>query len=685
MSNPEEEKLRPIHAAIQDTVHSLDIGVGQRVLRGVLLVVTLGVLLLLYAGNQFSSLRYPEAMDQAQLGRNLLRGDGYTTQFIRPLSMWQLMNCPRWRNTMLEKHPDLMNPPAYPVLIGTLFYMVQKGGLWPGDEPPPSWKWGEPQTMRQRMFELMSWPYWTWTLSGIALAWLLFWVLPRALRMRLRKGELPWHAVGILFFLTLFALFWAPTTSFTVPPEQAPTGFGPDRWIVYGLGIPLTLINGWLTYFIARRLFDRRVGVMAAALFVLSEAICQYAISGLNVMFAMMWLCLATFALVVANDLLTQERRPVIALLLTLLSGAIIGAAFLVKYSAGWLLLPACILAWRMWGLGRGGWVALAMVAMFLSLAGPWMARNYWRCNNPLGLADTGIYEKVPSLLRDNLQRSLEPNFAAATLPLILNKASRNAREIWTDNPWATGSGVVLAFFVASLFYRFRRSSVHRFKWFTVGGAATFFLVTCVLGLQPRPPNCLAQEGNLLVLMAPLITMYGAALFFTMLDRLQIFVPLWRGCVVALFVAATALPVGLRLIGPTADRYAYPPYFPPKIALATSYLDTQEYMVSDQPWAVAWYGNRRCFWLPMHRKQLYNINDLHQHISALLLTPVTLNRRFLSEIVYDEWWPWADILRFLKVPQDFPLKEAIPPNRFEGVNMLFFCDRKRWVDPAPSK
>lgn len=87
----------------------------------------------------------------------------------------------------------------------------------------------------------------------------------------------------------------------------------------------------------------------------------------------------------------------------------------------------------------------------------------------------------------------------------------------------------------------------------------------------------------------------------------------------------------------------------------------------------------------MHRKQLYNINDLHQHISALLLTPTTLNRRFLSEIVYDEWWPWADILRFLKVPQDFPLKEAIPPNRFEGVNMLFFCDRKRWVDPPPDK
>jgi hypothetical protein len=685
VSNPEEERLRPIQAAIQDTVHSLDIGIGQRVLRGVLLAVTLGTLLLLYAGNQFCGLRYPEAMDQAQLGRNLVRGDGYTTQFIRPLSIWQQLNCPRWRNAMLDKHPDLMNPPAYPVLIGAVFYMVQKGDLWPGSEPAPSWKWGEPQTLRQRMFEVMRWPGWQWTLGLLAIAWLLFVVMPRALRMKLRKGELPWHGVGILLCLTLFAFFWVPATSFKVEAEQTGLSFGPDRWIVYGLGIPLALFNGWLVYLIARRLFDRRVGVTAAALFVLSETICQYAISGLNVMFTMMWLNLATLALVAANDLHAQERRPVIALLLALLAGAIIGVAFLTKYAAGWLLLPACILAWRMWGWVRGPWVALGMLAMFLSLAAPWMARNYWRCNNPLGLATTNIYEKVPSLPRENLQRSLEPNFAPATLPMIASKAVRNAREIWTDSPWVSGGGVVMAFFAAALFHRFRRPSVNRFKWFAVGGAMVFFLAACVLGLQPRPPNCLAQEGNLLVLMIPLATMYAAALFFTLLDRLQIFVPLWRGSVVGLFIAATALPTGLRLIGQPADRYAYPPYLPPKIAEASNYLDAKEFMVSDQPWAVAWYGNRRCIWIPMQREQFYKINDLHQHIAAMLLTPVSLNRRFLSEVIYDEWWPWADVLRFLKVPRDFPLKEAIPPERFEGVNMLFFCDRKRWADAAPGK
>ena len=679
--------MRPMQAAIQDTVHSLDIGVGQRVLRGVLLTVSLVAVLLVYAGNQFCGLRYPEAMDQAQLGRNLARGDGYTTRFIRPLSMWQELNCPRWHNAMIDRHPDLMNPPAYPALIGSLLYMVQKGDLWPADAPRPTWKPGEPQTVREFMFEWLHWPYWSWTCGILAAVWLL-WVMQRSLRMKLRRGELPWHGVGIFLCLVLMALFWVPVTSFKVAPEEAGTIFGPDRWIAYGLGIPLTLLNGYLTYLIARRLFDRRVGVTAAALFVLSETTCQYAISGLNVMFTMLWLSLAAFALVVAADLRAQDRRPVIAVLLALAAGAIIGLAFLTKYAAGWILLPACILAWRLWGWQRGIWVAVGMTALFLLVTTPWMARNFWLSNNPMGLATTSIYEKVPALLRANLQRSLEPGFGAADIKEVAAKTTRNMREVWIESPWVTGGGVIMAFFVVTLFHRFRRSTVNRFKWFTVGGAAVLFLATCMVGLQPRPPNSLAQEGNLLVLLTPLMTMYAAALFFTLLDRLQIYIPVWRGCVVALFMATTALPVlialapalqAFYLFGPMSDRYAYPPYYPPKIAEAAGYLDSKEFMVSDQPWAVAWYGDRRCIWIPINPKQFYDLNDLHQHISGLLLTPITLNRRMLSEIMFDEWWPWAPILRFLKLPEDFPLKAA---KRIEGVNMVLYCDRQRWTDES---
>jgi hypothetical protein len=145
--------------------------------------------------------------------------------------------------------------------------------------------------------------------------------------------------------------------------------------------------------------------------------------------------------------------------------------------------------------------------------------------------------------------------------------------------------------------------------------------------------------------------------------------------VVGLFIALTAMPLVFRLTGPTPERFAYPPYYPPKVAQAAGYLEPKEYMASDQPWSVAWYGDRRCFWLPTAPEEFYKINDLHQHIAALLLTPVSLNRRFFTEIMQDEWWPWVTILRFLKFPDDFPLKAG---RQLEGVNMILVCDRKRW-------
>ena len=57
-------------------------------LRGVALGCVAAVFLWGYAATQFNGLRHPEAMDQAQVACNLTRGDGFTTRFIRPLSIW---------------------------------------------------------------------------------------------------------------------------------------------------------------------------------------------------------------------------------------------------------------------------------------------------------------------------------------------------------------------------------------------------------------------------------------------------------------------------------------------------------------------------------------------------------------------------------------------------------------------
>jgi len=106
---------------VQKAVWAIDVGAGRWfVLWGaaVLLAVALS---LIYTAKQFRGLERGEAMDMAQLARNIARGQGFTTYVIRPLSLWQLENHARDHQPRLMNHPDLYNPPLYPLLLAALF------------------------------------------------------------------------------------------------------------------------------------------------------------------------------------------------------------------------------------------------------------------------------------------------------------------------------------------------------------------------------------------------------------------------------------------------------------------------------------------------------------------------------------------------------------------------------------
>jgi len=106
---------------IQKAIWAIDLGAGRCfILWGgaVLLAVALS---LLYTSDQFRGLERGEAMDMAQLARNIARGQGFTTYVIRPLSLWQLENHATDHQSRLMNHPDLYNPPLYPLALAALF------------------------------------------------------------------------------------------------------------------------------------------------------------------------------------------------------------------------------------------------------------------------------------------------------------------------------------------------------------------------------------------------------------------------------------------------------------------------------------------------------------------------------------------------------------------------------------
>ena len=76
-----------------------------------------------------------EAMDSAQLARNMAEGKGYTTSFIRPFSMYLLKEHNQLSQgaspgrlgeltQIKERHPDISNPPIYPVFLAGLMKVL---------------------------------------------------------------------------------------------------------------------------------------------------------------------------------------------------------------------------------------------------------------------------------------------------------------------------------------------------------------------------------------------------------------------------------------------------------------------------------------------------------------------------------------------------------------------------------
>ena len=78
---------RPFENRIQNLVYNVDVGIGLRLIKGGLYILFILIVMLLYTATQFRGLKDPEAMDHAQLGRNLMTHGRFITQCVRPASM----------------------------------------------------------------------------------------------------------------------------------------------------------------------------------------------------------------------------------------------------------------------------------------------------------------------------------------------------------------------------------------------------------------------------------------------------------------------------------------------------------------------------------------------------------------------------------------------------------------------
>jgi hypothetical protein len=614
---------------IQTLIHKLEMEGGVRWLNR--LVFALGVLALMvwYDTHCYHSLDTPAAMDAAQVGRNLAEGKGFSTECIRPFSIYLLQQHNHSAAAAGQgdpaklngRHPDLANAPLYPTLLAGLFKVTS-----------PKWE-----------LELEK-PFW----GGGG----------HFLRYK------PEFEIALLNQLLLIAAIF-------------------------------------ITYKLTRALFDATAARVATLLMVWADHLWKFSVSGLPtllllvIFLGLVW-CLVAFETAGTGEAPNEPRR----LRLALLAGLLAGLGTLTLYGFGWVMIPVT-LYFILFGGARRAPMAVGALLVFAVTVAPWAARNLLVSGTLLGTAGYAALEGSFRFGGTSLMQSLDPNITHVfgLMPYVV-KLRTVLPDLLQRGVPELGGGWIGCLFLAGLLLGLRSTTARRLRYFTVMCLAVF-LVATALGQTPLGlANPEISEENFLVLLSPLAVMFGVAFFLTLLDQIDIqWLPMRYLAIAAMLVLTRAL-FFFTLLPPNERLVANPPYSPVDVQRFNQWIHPNELIMSDLPWAVAWYADRPCVWTTLDAgPQFFQLNDYIKHVSALYLSEQTMDGKLMADCLErgaNSWYgfifqrvgvhplkgnetvdPWEVYVS--TSPSDprrsFPLHYA-PPNSF--ASGLFLADRTRW-------
>src|SRR5947199_7856612 len=99
---------------IQRAVHAMEAGGLAVWIRRGLVVLTIALIGIFYFMSQFRGLATSQAMDQAQIGRAIANGQGWSSKFARPISIGQLQG--HGKNVATQIWVDSYNAPLPPLV-----------------------------------------------------------------------------------------------------------------------------------------------------------------------------------------------------------------------------------------------------------------------------------------------------------------------------------------------------------------------------------------------------------------------------------------------------------------------------------------------------------------------------------------------------------------------------------------
>jgi len=507
------------------------------------------VLILLALGNLFTlfrGLNSPHAMDQAQIAREIARGNGFTTKLIRPAAYYQAATAEK-RAVSLLGFQDTYHSPLNPLLNAAVLKLIKA-------DKPDTWQMG-PNDM--------------------------IYPLDRVIAM-----------VSTLFFLL-------------------------------AIGV---------NYLLIARIFDTKIAGVCAILMLFCEAFWGFALSGLPQMLMLLLFSCGIYFVYRAVEAAAEGR---LAMTPAVIAGVFFTLLALTHWMTVWIALGYIIFA-AIALRPRGILGILVLVLLVIAAIGP-MLRNQGITDSPFGTAFLTLYNGLGNGAEDAVMRDVD--LAAAPLAIDTGMALQILRTTLlqlTHIISLLGGIIVAPLFFISLLHPFKRQPIATFRW-----AILLMWITTAFGLalfgitiEPLDPN------QLHLLFAPIMTAYGLAFISILWSRLEFVTatPLLRNVHHIIIVALCALPLAITL--PTKVRIGmqvrdrggvpnWPPYYAPalnhKTAGLKAWVEKNQVVFSDQPWAVAWYADRVSIWLPPTKEGFLKLEEVASNLQTpcvgILISP----------------------------------------------------------------
>jgi 4-amino-4-deoxy-L-arabinose transferase-like glycosyltransferase len=587
---------------LQEWIHRFEEGVGARYVRWSVAVFGFLLVAVLYDSFCFRNFSNPEAMETAQLARNIAKGEGYVTDYVRPISMYLTSTRTANQSPLLkEGHRDISNAPLYPLLLAPL--------------------------------------------------------------LRFTPGP------GDLASLRVFNIY------------------GPDLYIAL-LNQLLLGIGTMLVFRLALDWFNRRVAWLSAILFVLTELYWRFSISGLSTIL-LIDLVLGLALLLTAFDRGNREGAGTARLLLLAAGiGIVTALGMLTRYSTGWLLVPVLIFVITCSTQRRLLFFGIVLVT-FVAVGMPWILRTVHASGLPFGTATYAPLQDTFVFSGDTLERSLKPGFDEIPggryimTRAAVNKAVGGLREIVLTELPRVGGNWMWGLFLATIIIGFQNPAAGRMRWFVIGSLMLMVPVQAVARTHLSWEVPQVNSENLLVIFSPFVLILGVGVFMTLLESWRPPTLGWHYGIVVLFAGLMSLPLLLGFLPPRTLSFA-PPYYPPRIQQVGRYVSERELLMSDIPWAVAWYGERQCVALTMGwRKEYEDVSDFEKTVNGLYVSTRTTDSKFFSTWFSHQNRGWGEFfvhaLLRQEIPGRFPLKYS-PEGLFMHGELLLM-DRDRWSEP----